>query len=94
MFIRLLATGIPSAAASPTFTAGSPRAGKSTKESEIGKELGVKYVLEGSVHKATDRVRIGVELADASTDRNVDVATAWLNRARWHPARSRRIYVG
>jgi len=41
--------------------------GKPTKESEIGKELGVKYVLEGSVHKEADRVRIGVELVDAGT---------------------------
>jgi adenylate cyclase len=37
------------------------------KEHQIGTELGVKYVLEGSVQKATDRVRIGVELVDAST---------------------------
>jgi adenylate cyclase len=29
--------------------------------------LGVKYVLEGSVRKAVDQVRIGVELVDAST---------------------------
>jgi adenylate cyclase len=41
--------------------------GKATKESEIGKELGVKYLLEGSVHKAADQVRIGVELVDAGT---------------------------
>jgi adenylate cyclase len=41
--------------------------GKPTKESEIGKELGVKYVLEGSTRKATDQVRIGVELVDASS---------------------------
>lgn len=41
--------------------------GKATKESEIGKELGVKYLLEGSVHKETDQVRIGVELVDTST---------------------------
>jgi adenylate cyclase len=41
--------------------------GKATQEHEIGKELGVKYLLEGSVHKAVDRVRIGVELVDAST---------------------------
>jgi len=41
--------------------------GKATKESEIGKELGVKYVLEGSVRKAADLVRIGVELVDAGT---------------------------
>jgi adenylate cyclase len=41
--------------------------GKATKESEIGKELGVKYLLEGSVHKEADQVRIGVELVDASS---------------------------
>ena len=40
--------------------------GKRTKESDIGKELGVKYLLEGSVHKEADHVRIGVELVDAS----------------------------
>jgi adenylate cyclase len=41
--------------------------GKSVNEHEIGRALGVKYVLEGSVRKAADRVRIGVELVDAST---------------------------
>ena len=41
--------------------------GKATKEQEIGKELGVRYVLEGSARKAADRLRIGVELIDAST---------------------------
>ena len=41
--------------------------GKAIKESEIGKELGVKYLLEGSVHKEADQVRIGVELVDASS---------------------------
>jgi adenylate cyclase len=40
--------------------------GKPTKEQQIGKELGVKYLLEGSVHKAAGQVRIGVELVDAS----------------------------
>ena len=29
--------------------------------------MGVKYLLEGSVHKEADQVRIGVELVDAST---------------------------
>jgi adenylate cyclase len=45
--------------------------GMATKEHEIGRELGVKYVLEGSVRKATDRVRIGVELVDASTETEI-----------------------
>jgi len=34
---------------------------------EIGEELGVRYVLEGSVRKAGDRVRITSQLVDAST---------------------------
>jgi adenylate cyclase len=33
----------------------------------VGKELGVKYVLEGGVRKAGDQVRITVQLADATT---------------------------
>jgi adenylate cyclase len=41
--------------------------GKATKEQDVGRELGVKYVLEGSVHKAADQVRIGVELIDAAS---------------------------
>jgi adenylate cyclase len=41
--------------------------GKTTKEREIGKELGVNFVLEGSVRKSADHVRVGVELVDAST---------------------------
>ena len=41
--------------------------GKAVAEHEIGKALGVKYVLEGSVRKAAKQVRIGVELVDASS---------------------------
>jgi TolB-like protein/predicted Zn-dependent protease len=41
--------------------------GKPTKLQEVGKELGVRYVLEGSVRKAAGKVRITVQLADAST---------------------------
>jgi adenylate cyclase len=35
--------------------------------SEVGRKLGVKYVLEGSVRKAGNRVRITAQLIDAST---------------------------
>jgi adenylate cyclase len=45
--------------------------GKPTTESEVGKELGVKYLLEGSIRKAADQVRIGVELVDASSGREM-----------------------
>jgi adenylate cyclase len=41
--------------------------GKQISEREIGRKLGVKYLLEGSVRKALDRVRIGVELVDANS---------------------------
>jgi len=41
--------------------------GKSVKEPEIGRELRVRYLLEGDISKAGDRVRIGVELVDASS---------------------------
>jgi TolB-like protein/tetratricopeptide (TPR) repeat protein len=41
--------------------------GKSAKLQDVGNELGVKYVLEGSVRKAGDQVRITAQLADAST---------------------------
>ena len=41
--------------------------GKAFREQDVGKELGVKYLLEGTVHKANDRLRIGVELVDSSS---------------------------
>jgi TolB-like protein len=34
---------------------------------QVGRELGVRYVLEGSVRKLLDRVRITGQLIDAST---------------------------
>jgi TolB-like protein/class 3 adenylate cyclase len=41
--------------------------GKAVTEHEIGRELGVKYVLEGSVRKVAEQIRIGVELVDATS---------------------------
>ena len=41
--------------------------GRSVDVKQIGRELGVRYVLEGSVRKATDRVRIVGQLIDTST---------------------------
>jgi tetratricopeptide (TPR) repeat protein len=37
----------------------------------VGRELGVRYVLEGSVRKAGSRVRITGQLIDAATDRHL-----------------------
>jgi adenylate cyclase len=41
--------------------------GKAAKLQDVSRQLGVKYVLEGSVHKAAEQVRITVQLADATT---------------------------
>ncbi len=42
--------------------------GKDTPVSQIARELGVRRLLEGSVRKQGDRVRINVQLVDASTE--------------------------
>jgi adenylate cyclase len=44
---------------------------KPAKVQEVGRELGVKYVLEGSARKVADRVRINIQLVDASTGNQV-----------------------
>src|SRR5882757_6354208 len=41
--------------------------GRSVKVQEIGRDLGVRFVLEGSVRKAGNRVRITAQLIDAGT---------------------------
>jgi TolB-like protein/class 3 adenylate cyclase/Flp pilus assembly protein TadD len=41
--------------------------GKNVDAREIGKELGVRYVLEGSVQRDVDRMRVNVQLIDAET---------------------------
>jgi len=41
---------------------------KAVSIKKIAQELGVKYILEGSVQKAGDRVRITAQLIDATTD--------------------------
>src|SRR5258708_13024026 len=41
--------------------------GKAVKVQDVGREMGVRYVLEGSVQKAAQRVRITVQLIDATT---------------------------
>ena len=45
--------------------------GRSVDVKQVGRELGVRYVLEGSVRKLDDRVRITGQLVDASTGAHV-----------------------
>ncbi len=42
--------------------------GKPVDAKRIGRELGVRYLLEGSVQRSGDRVRINAQLVDAETD--------------------------
>jgi adenylate cyclase len=41
--------------------------GTPVNEQKIGRELGVKYILEGSVRRTITQIRIGVDLVDASS---------------------------
>jgi adenylate cyclase len=45
--------------------------GKSVDAKQIGRELGVRYVLEGSVQRSGKRVRVNAQLIDAKTDTHV-----------------------
>jgi len=49
--------------------------GKPVMVQQVADELGVKYVLEGSVHRLKDRVRITAQLVDAITGHHI-----WSNR--------------
>src|SRR5262249_5516100 len=42
--------------------------GKRVETKQVGRELGVRYVLEGSVRRAGNQVRVNAQLIDAETD--------------------------
>lgn len=60
-------SGLMVISSSSTFT----YKGKEIKMPVIAKELGVKYVLEGSVRRSGDEIRINAQLIDAVTDHHV-----------------------
>jgi TolB-like protein len=45
--------------------------GQSPKIQDVGRDLGVQYVVEGSVRKAANRVRITAQLIDAATGNHI-----------------------
>jgi TolB-like protein len=45
--------------------------GRSVDVKQAGRELGVRYILEGSVRKASSRVRVTGQLVEAETGRHV-----------------------
>jgi adenylate cyclase len=45
--------------------------GKPVKAREVAREFGVEYVVEGSVRKAMDRVRVTVQLIDGETETHI-----------------------
>ena len=45
--------------------------GRPVNVPQVGRDLGVQYVLEGSVRKAGDRIRINAQLVDAGTGRHL-----------------------
>ncbi|MCH7833456.1 MAG: tetratricopeptide repeat protein, partial [Proteobacteria bacterium] len=45
--------------------------GRAVNLSDVGRELGVRYILEGSVRKAGGRIRINAQLIDATTGGHV-----------------------
>ena len=38
---------------------------------QIGRELGVRYVLEGSLRKSSNRIRVTAQLVEAESDKHV-----------------------
>ena len=59
--------GLPVIARNSTFT----YKGRPVSVAQVGRELGVRYVVEGSVRKIDNRVRITAQLIDAATGTHV-----------------------
>ena len=45
--------------------------GKPVKVKQVSEELGVRYVLEGSLQRSADRIRINAQLIDALTENHI-----------------------
>jgi len=69
LLVRIQSLRVPSRTSSFTFK------GSAKKLSEIGRELGVEYILEGSIRKSGDRVRVTAKLIKVDTDTHLWSAT-------------------
>lgn len=65
VLVRIQSLRVPSRTSSFTYK------GSDKKLSEIGRELGVEHVLEGSVRKAGNRIRVTAQLIEVATDTHV-----------------------
>jgi adenylate cyclase len=57
--------------------------GKPIDAKQIGRELGVRYVLEGSVRRTGDQVRVNAQLIDAESGAHLWADQFDTNRAHW-----------
>jgi adenylate cyclase len=64
---RLSSGSFPVIARNSTFT----YKGSAVNVQQVGRELGARYVVEGSVRRAGDRIRISAQLIDATNDHHV-----------------------
>jgi hypothetical protein len=62
--------------------------GRAVDVKQVGRELGVRYVLEGSVRKAANRVRITGQLIDVSWGTSLGGSFRWRDRGHLRPAGS------
>jgi class 3 adenylate cyclase/TolB-like protein len=63
--------------------------GKPVDTKQVGRELGVRYVLEGSVQRSRNRFRITVQLIDAEADRTSGPSGSTVTRAICPPCKTR-----
>ena len=61
----------PSLFASSPVTPASPTRERPLDVRQVGRELGVRYVLEGSVRKAGGRIRITAQLIEAASNKHL-----------------------
>src|SRR5690348_9657172 len=62
--------------------------GKPVDAKQVGRELGVRYVLEGSVRRARDQVEVNVQLIDAESGAHVWADRFETNRRNLAEAKS------